>query len=151
RGPTWPDPGADNGWQRQRLALMPCPEGWRLAGVPGQARRLREPLWCHPVSPGGNPGPALPALGPDLALVSLRQIGDGSGDLVLAVQNEGPCRRCLDPGVHWRLAARLDGLDRPWSSSPPAALASGVGGLDRPGLDGLLAPWQLGFWRLSPL
>jgi alpha-mannosidase len=41
RGPTWPDPGADNGWQRQRLALMPCPEGWRPAGVPGQEE------WLH--------------------------------------------------------------------------------------------------------
>jgi alpha-mannosidase len=48
RAPTWPDPGADNGWQRQRLALMPAPGGWRQAGVPQQARRLREPLWLHP-------------------------------------------------------------------------------------------------------
>jgi alpha-mannosidase len=149
RGPTWPDPGADNGWQRQRLALMPCPEGWRPAGVPGQARRLREPLWCHPVSPGGNPGPALPDLGPDLALVSLRQAGDGSGDLVLAVQNEGPCRRRLDPGPRWRLAARLDGLDRPCCPTDVAGPAPAAGGSDRPGEDGLLNPWQLGFWRLA--
>ena len=48
RAPTWPDPGADNGWQRQRLALMPAPGGWRRAGVPQEARRLREPLWLRP-------------------------------------------------------------------------------------------------------
>lgn len=51
RAPTWPDPGADNGWQRLRLALMPAPGGWRQAGVPQEARRLREPLWLHPARP----------------------------------------------------------------------------------------------------
>ena len=52
RAPTWPDPGADNGWQRQRLALLPATGGWRQARVPEQARRLREPLWLHPAPPG---------------------------------------------------------------------------------------------------
>jgi alpha-mannosidase len=28
RGPTWPDPGADRGWHRQRMALMPI--AWLL-------------------------------------------------------------------------------------------------------------------------
>ena len=51
RAPTWPDPGADNGWQRQRLALMPASGGWRQAGVPQEARRLREPLWLQPAHP----------------------------------------------------------------------------------------------------
>ena len=50
RAPTWPDPGADNGWQRQRLALLPSPGGWRAAAAPQQATRLREPLWCRPMA-----------------------------------------------------------------------------------------------------
>ncbi|HYP03691.1 MAG TPA: glycoside hydrolase family 38 C-terminal domain-containing protein, partial [Cyanobium sp.] len=130
RGPTWPDPGADNGFQRQRLALMACPGGWRAAAVPRLARRLREPLWCHPALQGEVPAgwTPLPPLGDDLALVGLRPAADGGGDVILSVQNEGPCRRRLDPGPHWRLVERLDGLD------------GRVGGA---GLDGL-GPWQLG-------
>lgn len=150
RAPTWPDPGADNGWQRQRLALMPCPGGWRQAAVPAQARRLREPLWCHPVSAdeaGGWAGDGLAPLAADLSLVALRRAVDGSGDRLLAVQNEGPCRRRLDPGPHWELVERLDGLDRP-APSP----ASGPGSGSAPGSDrrpdAVLGPWQLGFWRL---
>ena len=138
RGPTWPDPGADNGWQRQRLALMPASRGWRLDAVPAQARRLREPLWCRPVAPqsaAGEGWAALPALEPDLALVGCREAGDGSGDRLVAVQNEGPCRRRVDPGPAWDLLARVDGLDTPLNGS-----AAGV--------DAALAPWQLGFWRM---
>jgi alpha-mannosidase len=133
RGATWPDPGADNGWQRQRLGLMACPEGWRGAAVPQQARRLREPLWCAPAEGEAPAGwTPLPPLGDDLALVSLRPAGDGGGDVILSVQNEGPRRRRLDPGPHWSLLERLNGLD------------GRVGGA---GIDGL-GPWQLGFWRL---
>jgi alpha-mannosidase len=133
RGPTWPDPGADNGFQRQRLALMACPAGWRAAAVPLQARRLREPMWCHPAA-GEAPAGWIPLspLGDDLALVGLRPAGEGSGDAILSVQNEGPCRRRLEPGPHWRLVERLDGLD---------------GSLGGSGID-VLGPWQLGFWRI---
>jgi len=52
RGPTWPDPGADQGWHRLRLALMPTQGGWHRAGVAAQARRFRQPLWRHPAAPG---------------------------------------------------------------------------------------------------
>jgi len=139
RAPTWPDPGADNGFQRLRLALMPCGEGWRQARVPLQARRLREPLWFHPVDPDAIdlPFPAWPPLAPDLALVSLRAADDGSGDLLVALQNEGPCRRLFDPGPGWRLLARLDGLDAPGSAGVEPAGAV------------LVRPWELGFWRLA--
>jgi alpha-mannosidase len=152
RGPTWPDPGADNGWQRQRLALMACPGGWRVSGVPMQARRLREPLWWHPVEGEAPPGwtPFLP-LGDDLEPVGLRPAADGSGDVILSVQNGGPCRRRLQLGPLWRVVERLNGLDgsvgRP---SEPGAGGSGDGGAGGgAGRDALaLGPWQLGFWRL---
>ncbi len=136
RAPTWPDPGADNGWQRQRLALMPCPGGWRAAAVPAQARRWREPLWRRPLlAPPHGGGALLPPLPPDLELVQLRPCPDRPGQLLLAVQNLGPCRRRLELGDPWRLLDRQDGMGRPLS--PP---------LDDPGE---LGPWQLGFWRLG--
>jgi alpha-mannosidase len=50
RAPTWPDPGADNGWQRLRLALMPYRGPWSQAGLASEALRLREPLWLRPAS-----------------------------------------------------------------------------------------------------
>ncbi len=141
RGPTWPDPGADNGWQRQRLALMPLGRGWRLDQVPRQARRLREPPWCRPL-PGGAVSAAagaeapLAPLGDDLELVELRR--DGAG-VRIAVQNLGPCRRRLDPGPRWHLGPRLDGLGG--EAAPAGEPGEGPGAL---------GPWQIGFWRLLP-
>ncbi len=142
RAPTWPDPGADNGWQRQRLALLPCPGGWRAAAAPQQATRLREPLWCRPVAAPTSGEPAatlLPSLGEDLQLVALRALpGDreDAGELLLSVQNLGPCRRRLRTGPDWAVLGRCDGLGR--------GLADDGGG------DPLrLNPWQLGHWRLQ--
>ena len=140
RGPTWPDPGADNGLQRQRLALMPCPGGWRNAAVPAQAVRLREPLWCRPLGPqaAADQGwPGLPPLAPDLQLVALRP-GARRTEALLAVQNNGPCRRQLEIGPHWQVLARCDGLEQDLDGDQP----------DGPALTAL-APWQLGFWRLK--
>jgi alpha-mannosidase len=145
RAPTWPDPGADNGRQRQRLALMPCPAGWRADGVGPQAQRLREPLWCRPVhgeglgelrqlGEAGPTAPLFPPLPDDLQLIGLRA-AELPGTVILTVQNLGPSRRrlLLPPG--WRLLERLDGLDRPLQDDGRDPLA--------------LAPWQLGFWRLA--
>ena len=246
RAPTWPDPGADNGFQRQRLALMAAPGGWRAAAVPQQARRLREPLWLRPIAsrpgergawhasgsaaapgagldgcsgppapsappgtpaappspsasaalqqlqprlgppaspsrpasaathPGLPPPPAvagsgddrlqsgarsscaaqqpdlaavppgtaawigLPPLAADLRLVGLRLAHGRAGaqpELILSLQNEGPCRRWLELPPPWRVLERVDGLDQPLRPAP----------LDPLRLD----PWQLGFWRLG--
>ena len=135
RAPTWPDPGADNGWQRQRLALMPYGGRWSDAAIPAEAIRLREPLWRRPASePSGSGEPAgLMPLEQGLVLISCRPMADGP---VLAVQNLSPSRRAFDPGPPWRLVERLDGLGQPLISQPPAC---GMGAL---------RPWELGFWRL---
>ena len=87
RAPTWPDPGADNGWQRLRLALMPYRARWWQAGVPAEAQAFREPLWRRPArlspasagqfsagqaSAGPLPRLVLPPLPAGVQLVALR-------------------------------------------------------------------------------
>jgi len=124
RAPTWPDPSADNGHQRLRLALMPCAGGWRQQAVPQQAVRFREPPWLRPA--GGAPDPADGActgfsLGsPHLQLLGLRP-GPAAGEALLSVQNLSPLRQPLDLGGGWQV---LDDPD-PW-----------------------LRPWQLASWRV---
>jgi alpha-mannosidase len=137
RGPTWPDPAADNGLQRLRLGLAPCPAGWSEAGLPQWAQQFREPLWCRPLPAMPSvPAPGLPPLGPGLQLLSLRPEPTGRGASI-AVQNLSAQRRRLDLGPGWRVLARLDGLDQPLESQP-----------EPPDLQ--LAPWACGFWRITP-
>ena len=132
RGPTWPDPGADNGPQRLRLALRPVPGGWRQAAVPQEACRFREPLWLRPCSaPGLENPPGLPSQEPDVQVLGLQTLGGGSTDVVLTLQNLGPVRRQLILGKEWQLVGQLDGLRH-----------------DIGGQDPSLAPWSLSFWRL---
>ncbi|MCP9942232.1 alpha-mannosidase [Cyanobium sp. ATX 6E8] len=140
RAPTWPDPGADNGFQRLRLALLPCSSGWSPAQVPQQAVAFREPFWLRPAVAQGRPGrrQAFPPLGEGLLLLGCRPSGEG-GAVVLTVQNCSPARRRLELGSAWHLLERLDGLDQPLLRTQ----ASG-------GDPWLLMPWSLGFWRIRP-
>ncbi|MEX1316556.1 MAG: glycoside hydrolase family 38 C-terminal domain-containing protein [Synechococcaceae cyanobacterium] len=154
RAPTWPDPGADNGWQRQRLALLPCANGWRAAGVPEQALAFREPLLLRR---GGHatPGPvsttaraALPALPAGVQLLGLRPLGRQGA--VISLINSSPCRQAVDLGPGWCIGGRLDGLDQPlgtaWHTDaailPPTASGPAGQALLR------LKPWELGFWLI---
>jgi alpha-mannosidase len=146
RAPTWPDPGADNGWQRQRLALLPCPAGWCAADVPAQATAFREPLWLRPVTVQAGPagGQALPPLPPGLQLISLRPRTEDPGEIQNRAQNEAeitvqnltPARQRLDLGPHWQLVAKLAG-------GGAVTHACRDGGADEPGR---VAPWQLARW-----
>jgi alpha-mannosidase len=128
RGPTWPDPSADQGLQRLRLALMPCAQGWRQQAVPRQAARFREPLWLRPAR---GTQQALAWTGFDLGsealhLVAFEPVGE-SGEARITVQNQSPQRQQL----RW---------PEGWSASPEGDL----------GPDDLtLAPWQLASWRVS--
>ncbi|MFO7630426.1 MAG: glycoside hydrolase family 38 C-terminal domain-containing protein [Prochlorococcaceae cyanobacterium] len=138
RSPTWPDPGADNGWQRLRLALLPCSGGWRPAKVPQQALRFREPLWCRPQQGAQQElQQAWPPLAEGLQLLGLRPRGDGAAQgATLAVQNLTPCRRWLTLPGGWRLLARVDGLGQPLAQPQ--------------GQDPLaIRPWELAFWHLD--
>jgi alpha-mannosidase len=171
RAPTWPDPGADNGWQRLRLALMPYRGPWSQAGLASEALRLREPLWLRPASClashakgigeideplGQSLRQGLPPLPPGVVLIGLRPDPEGP---VLSVQNLTPCRRHWHPGPRWRLAAQLDGLDQllpkgrlPHQGAPEQAPPDRDQGCQKnapPQGFGWLGPWQLGFWRLA--
>ncbi|MCT0200191.1 alpha-mannosidase [Synechococcus sp. CS-1325] len=132
RGPCWPDPGADGGLQRLRLALLPCAGGWRQAAVAAEAVRFREPLWRRPG--GGGQGSWLPILDlgdSDLRLIGLRPDPE-AGVLQLTVQNLSPCRRQLRLSQPWQLLERL-------------ATATDQG---PDGELGRLGPWQLASWRI---
>ncbi len=154
RAPTWPDPGADNGWQRLRIALLPCAPGWRQAGVPEQAQAFREPLLLHAAGPGGaGPGPSAAALRQAMSplpsgvqLLGLRPLEGGAA--VLSLLNSTPCRQLLDLGPSWDIEARLDGLDQPQPRSQPRPQSPSLGqDPDRPA-QLRLRPWELGFWRI---
>ena len=96
RGPTWPDPGADRGWHRQRMALMPIAGSWSASGVTQAAIAFREPGWWGP-----QPAQAkqwFPALPVSLTPISLQKNGDG---VTCRVLNAGPARCLWRPGHHW--------------------------------------------------
>jgi alpha-mannosidase len=136
RAPTWPDPSADQGLQRIRLALMPCADGWREQAVPRQAQRFREPLWLRPAAQAEGTEVPLPLdLGSDaLQLVQLQPLAQ-PGEAQLVLQNLSPQRQRLRWPEGWR--ARREGLgDGAFADAQEA--------------DGdLLRPWQLGRWRVS--
>jgi alpha-mannosidase len=128
RGPTWPDPSADQGLQRLRLALMPCAQGWRQQAVPRQAARFREPLWLRPAR-GSQQAPAWTGfdLGSEaLQLVAVQSVGQ-SGEARITVQNLSPQRQ----QVRW---------PEEWRATPEGELAPDAN---------TLAPWQLASWRVS--
>ena len=114
RAPTWPDPSADNGIQRLRLALAPCQDGWSSAGAPRLAQRFREPLWLRPAqrraeNTAGSRDAASPIdlmEGIDWANAQIRLLscrpGSGPGQLALRLQNLSPQRQSWGLGSSWR-------------------------------------------------
>ncbi|MEB3157369.1 MAG: glycoside hydrolase family 38 C-terminal domain-containing protein [Cyanobacteriota bacterium] len=140
RAPTWPDPGADHGLQRLRLALMPAPEGWRRAAVPHQACRFRDPLWLRPVaSPReGFQMPLFPSQESDIEVVGFQPRSTGTGEVVVTLQNMGPIRRHVRVGDHWEVVGEVDGLHSTELSPENKRTQT------------MLKPWSLSFWVLRP-
>ncbi len=106
RGPTWPDPSADHGWHRHRLAFMPALLGWNRSGVAHAAIRFREPGWMGPVALEQR-WQGLPALPVGLVPISIRSAqGDGFSDKAVQIEllNPGPARQRWWPGSDWRLS-----------------------------------------------
>jgi len=131
RAPTWPDPSADNGLQRLRLALMPCGQGWRQQAVPQAAARFREPPWLRPAP--GAVVPELPVGGPfggdAVQLIALRPL-DEPGAASITLQNLSPQRQRLCWPAGWQVQ---------WDDEP----LTQVGCVDQ------LRPWQLARFRVS--
>ena len=103
RGPTWPDPSADQGWHRQRLALMPFSGSWSEAGVPQAAIAFREPGWCSAL-------PAelrqwFPSLPLQLTPVALERHADVC---LLKLLNAGSARCRWAPGADWSVRRDVD-------------------------------------------
>jgi alpha-mannosidase len=171
RAPTWPDPGADNGPQRLRLALMPCAEGWRQAGAAEQAVRFREPPWLRPLGPGGaevfqagsglagegplqpSPGPTLDLGAPHLRLIGLRCLPFQGGKQVLAAALPA------DSAELALTVQNLSPLRQRLDLGPNWQLLGRIDGLDQPlpqapeVLDRLaemavVRPWQLASYRI---
>ena len=106
RGPTWPDPSADHGWHRHRLAFMPAELGWNRSGVAQAAIRFREPGWLGPVA-SEQRWQGLPALPIGLVPISVRpaRVGGHSDKAVqIEILNPGPARQRWLPGTDWRLS-----------------------------------------------
>ena len=103
RGPTWPDPSADQGWHRQRLALMPFSSCWSDAGVPQAAIAFREPGLC--VALPAELRQFLPSLPHQLTPVALQRHDDGC---LLKLLNAGSARCRWTPGAGWRVRRPTD-------------------------------------------
>ena len=105
RGPTWPDPSADQGWHRQRLALMPFAGSWSDAGVSQAAIAFREPGWCADLP--AEQRQWFPSLPFPLTPVGLERHADGC---VLKLLNSGSARCRWTPGAGWRVRREADSV-----------------------------------------
>ena len=105
RGPTWPDPSADQGWHRQRLALMPFAGSWSDAGVSQAAIAFREPGWCADLP--AEQRQWFPSLPFPLTPVGLERHADGC---VLKLLNSGSARCRWTPGAGWRVRREADSM-----------------------------------------
>ena len=123
RSATWPDPSADQGLQRSRLALMPFQGSWAHASVPQAAIAFREPGWHGPMSTA-RIHPALgghcwfPAIPEQLCPIALRPASDG---VVLQLLNPGASRCRWTPGGGWRIGRTVAVDD--WVELAPGELA----------------------------
>ena len=99
RGATWPDPSADSGHQRMRLALMPLRGNWVQDGIPQAAIAFREPGWHGPMQCAESRTwlPPLP-----LQLVPIGMTS-GTSRAHLKLLNPGASRCTWRPGVGWRV------------------------------------------------
>jgi alpha-mannosidase len=126
RGPTWPDPSADHGWHRHRLAFMPALLGWNLSGVAQAAIRFREPGWMGP-SGLDQPWQGLPALPIGLVPISIRSAqGDELSDNAVLIEllNPGPARQRWLPGSDWRLSCAKSNSRRTFWEVHPGELTT---------------------------
>jgi alpha-mannosidase len=124
RGPTWPDPSADHGWHRHRLAFMPAQLGWNRSGVAQAAIRFREPGWVGPVALEQR-WQGLPSLPIGLVPISVRPVKDARlSDKAVQIEllNPGPARQRWLPGTDWRLSSAASNDPRMFWEVQPGEL-----------------------------
>ena len=100
RGPTWPDPSADQRLHRHRIALMPVSRGWYRDGLAQAAIQFREPGWLGPIERCDR-WQGFPALPAPLVPVSIREdqaAGAVKGSVLLQLLNPGSARVNWSPG-----------------------------------------------------
>jgi len=119
RGPTWPDPGADQGWIRQRMALMPIASDWWSAGVPQAAIAFREPGHLRTMALDCDHTQLLPPV--SKALVPISVMPDADGMLVRLI-NPGSARCHWTPGGRWMVS-------HPLTTKPASTVCLGPGEL----------------------
>jgi len=98
RGPTYPDPDADQGEHRFIYSLLPHPGDWRAGSVPA-AYALNDPLIVRRVNGGGVGGSTSRSLvsvdAPNVVIETVKQAEDGQGLIVRLYENE----RCRGPAT----------------------------------------------------
>ena len=96
RGPTYPDPNADQGEHRFTYSLLPHAGDWRTGTVPA-SYALNDPLLVRRVNGGGdgdNSSQSLVAVDmPNVIIETVKQAEDGEGLIVRLYENE----RCRGP------------------------------------------------------
>jgi alpha-mannosidase len=91
RGPTFPDPQADQGEHRFTYSLLPHPGDWRKAGTVAAGYDLNDPLIVRPVNGGGGgrPSQSLATVdAPNVIIETIKQAEDGQGLVVRLYENE---------------------------------------------------------------
>jgi len=98
RGPTYPDPDADQGEHRFIYSLLPHPGDWRAGSVPA-AYALNDPLIVRRVNGGGVGGSTSRSLvsvdAPNVIIETVKQAEDDQGLIVRLYENE----RCRGPAT----------------------------------------------------
>ena len=91
RGPTYPDPEADQGRHRVTYAIKPHTGDWRQADVPEHAARLNRPVvFSHNVPAALQNGPLLEVVdGGSLLIDTVKPAEDGDGVVVRCYESRG--------------------------------------------------------------
>ena len=91
RGPTSPDPQADQGEHHFTYSLLPHAGGWNEKSV-AAAYALNDPLLVHPIHGGGNlahtPQPFISTTAPHVVIETIKEAEDGAGVIVRLYESQ---------------------------------------------------------------
>jgi alpha-mannosidase len=124
RGPTSPDPGADQGRHQFRYALLP---GVGIPGAAAEAYAFNLPLRAQAGGPASDAPPLVSTDGDGIAIEAVKLADDRSGDVIVRLYEShgGQARGVLRAGFGPVSATVTDLLERPL---PGGLLPVGPGG-----------------------